>query len=191
MVEPVFQDAAIHPFRMPPSEPRFRRLAREGLVTLPTLRALERREPAFEGEPRTLAPEPFATLVALVDRLRPPYPRPTAREIALRIDRRLTDGTGDGWRYDALPPDPEAYAKGLAALAQEGPLDDGLIRRLQRGETTAEWPVSPVRFLQDLLSEVVTYAYSQPEVQDAIGYVGYADAKGWHDIGLGQKEEWE
>ena len=176
---------------MPSPEPRFRQLAREGLVTGPTLAVLEKREPIVEGEPRALDAEAFATLVALVERLRPPYPRPTAREIALRIDGGLAAGKSDGWRYATMPPDADAHRMGLAALAQEGPLDDDLIRRLQRGETRTEWPLPSTRFLEEVLAEVVTHAYSQPEVQDAIGYVGYADAKGWHRIQIDEKEGWQ
>ena len=175
---------------MPP-EPAFRRLAREGLLTPPTLAILQRHEAEVEGEPRALSSESFETLVLLVERLRPPYPRPTAREIALRIDWRLADGPGDGWRYDSMPPDTEAFAQGLAALRAEGTIEDDLVRRLQRGETKVHWPLPPERFMEDVLTEVVTYAYAHPEVQDAIGYVGYADAKGWNGIGLGQRESWE
>ncbi len=164
-------------------------------MTPPTLAALEGREAVVEGEPKTLAPEAFSTLVALVERLRPPYPRPTAREIALRIDDQLAGTKTDGWRYDAMPPDVDAHEMGLFALAAEmtaeGGLTDDLIRRLQRGETRVAWDVSPSRFLEEVLAEVVTYAYSQPEVQAAIGYVGFADAKGWHHIKLAQREDWE
>ena len=179
-----------------PTEPRFRQLARENLLTAPTLAALQTRESVVEGEPRYLAPEAFDTLVQLCDRLRPPYERPTAREIALRIDAQLADEKTDGWRYDAMPPDGEAHAMGLAALAAEandaGGLTDDLIRSLQRGETRLQWAVSPERFLEEVLAEVVTYAYSQPEAQDAIGYDGYADAQGWDHIRIGDsKEPWE
>lgn len=175
-----------------PEESRFRQLARENLLTPPTFAALAAREPVLDGEPRFLAPGTFATLVALCDVLRPPYDRPTAREIALRIDARLAGGESDGWRYDAMPPDGEAHARGLAALAMEGPLDDALIRRLQKGETRTEWPVSAKRFMEEMLAEVVTFAYSQPEAQDAIGYDGYADAKGWSHLRIEDvKEQWE
>ena len=187
---------------MPP-EPRFRRLAREGLLTPQTLAVLERRDAPFEGEPRLLAPEAFATLVALVERLRPPYDRPTAREIALRIDTGLAEGASDGWRYDEMPPDGEALAKGLAALEAEAraggapsfaELDDpdALIRALQRGETRIGWGVSSKRFMEDLLTGVVSHAYAHPTAQDAIGYVGYADAKGWDHLRIEDvREPWE
>ena len=179
-----------------PTEPRYRQLTRENLLTAPTLAALQKREPVLEGDPRYLAPEAFATLLELCERLRPPYDRPTAREIALRIDGQLADGKTDGWRYDAMPPDGEAHAKGLAALAAEandaGGLSDELIHSLQKGETRLQWAVPPQRFMEEVLAEVVTYAYSQPEVQDSIGYDGYADVQGWDHIKIGDsKEPWE
>lgn len=174
-----------------PNEPRYDRLAREGLLTMPTLAALARRNEPLTGEPRFLPPEAFATLVELCEILRPPYERPTAREIALRIDAHLADETGSGWRYDELPPFRETYSKGLAALLAEGPLDESRIHALWRNESQTDWPFSPRRFVEEVLAEVATAAYSHPGGQDTIGYVGYADNRGWQRIGLEERETWE
>jgi hypothetical protein len=119
------------------------------------------------GDPQSLTPDQFHRLVEWVDELRPPYPRPTAHEIALEIDRRLSRGDGDGWRYDILPPDREAFALAL---------DEKVT------------PEQATRFREDLLAEVTEIAYAHPEVQYALGYVGFADAYGWRNEG---REAWE
>lgn len=173
------------------------------MLTPPTFAVLQKREEGITGEPRHFASEAFATFVALIERLKPLIERPTAREIALQIDARLAERRSDGWRYDTMPPDGEAYVIGVLALEAEAraaggrafaEMDDpdALIRALQKGETRLQWGVPPKRFLEDLLAEVVSHAYAQPEAQDAIGYDGYADAKGWSHIGIGDaREPWE
>ena len=186
-------------------EPRFVGLAARGLLTLPTRQALESRLPLpTSTEPKSLSPEAFATLVAVCERLRPPYERPTALEIALGVDARIAEES-DGWRYDALPPDVEAHERGLRALDAEAravygcpfaELDDradDLIRKAQKGETVAkEWQGVPsVRFFEELLAGVAVYVYSRPWAQDAMGYVGYADVRGWRAIGPDEREDWE
>jgi hypothetical protein len=150
-------------------------------VTPATRRVREaRRAPKPEAPPRRLSHAQFGTLVAVVDVLRPPYPRPTAAEIAQEIDARLAAGESDGWRYAPMPPDDEAYARGLdhltAEFAKRTP--EAVVRALAAGET--RWPdVDARRFFEELLVEVVEIAYSHPVVQDAIGYDGFADAQGW------------
>ena len=185
--------------------PSLFRLIADGLVSKPTAAALlPRLEPAPTTHSAFFEEETFGILVALAARLRPRTFRPTALELALRIDARLQLGKTDGWRYDALPSDGDAYSRGLRALNAEavaryetplaeldGASADTMIMALQRGETRAVWDVPPIRFLEDLLAEVVALAYAQPCAQAAIGYVGYADAKGWTRIGLNRREDWE
>jgi hypothetical protein len=150
-------------------------------VTPATRRVREARL-AFEPEvpPRRLSPSQFDALVAVSEVLRPPYPRPTAREIAQEIDARLAASESDGWRYAPMPPDDEAYARGLDRLASEFAkrAPAAVVETLAAG--ALGWPdVDARRFFEELLVEVVEIAYSHPVVQDAIGYDGFADAQGW------------
>jgi hypothetical protein len=46
-------------------------------------------------------------------------------------------------------------------------------------------------FFEELLAETIEIFYSFPLVQQEIGYVGMADAKGWSNIGLNQTDEIE
>ena len=189
---------------MSDAPPSLLRLIDEGLVSKPTADALLSRLESAPAAPTFLDEGAFGLLVALCARLRPRTPRPTARELALCIDARLGSGKTDGWRYDALPPDGEACARGLRALdaeaaarygrgfaALDGDSADAIVGATQRGETRTSWDVVPARFIEDRLAEVVALAYAHPSAQEAIGYVGYADAKGWTRIGLNGREEWE
>lgn len=180
-------------------------LIEAGLVREPTATAmLDRLEPTAQVSPAYIEREAFETLTVLCARLRPRTFRPTALELALQIDARVAKGEGDGWRYDAMPPDGVAYVEGLASVDDEamavhglvfanldGAAADALIRALQRGETRTEWRFPVRRFFEELLTEVAVVAYAQPCAQAMIGYVGYADAKGWTQVDLNGREGWE
>ena len=182
------------------------RLVDGGYVRKPTAAVLfERVDSENVTDPKFLSKREYEILVSLVGCLRPPHAdRPTPLQIASCIDVRLDEGTGDGWRYANMPGDGIAHKRGLECLDQEAikifseafskiesSEANSLIHRLQRGSCSIEWPFPADRFIEEVLAEVVTVAYSHPAVQESIGYVGYADAKGWTRIGLGQKEEWE
>lgn len=148
-------------------DPNLRSLLDSPRVTPATRRVLNDRLEPPQRDPQVFTSGQFQHLTELIEELRPPYPRPTAHEIALEIDRRLAQNQGDGWRYEVLPPDREAYV-----LALEGKPS----------------PEQARRFREDLLTEVTEIAYSHPEVQFAIGYLGFADAQGWRSEG---REAWE
>jgi gluconate 2-dehydrogenase gamma chain len=145
-------------------------------------------------------------LAAVCDLLVPRHGEERSIDIAAAIDERLARGLSDGWRYDEMPEDGEAYRSGLRALdalAQsrwgEGfveltaPQQIGLLGLVQTGEMSdAEWSGPPPRrFFEDLLAECVEVFYSHPLAGESIGYVGMADGRGWHAIGLNEREEWE
>ena len=70
---------------------------------------------------------------------------------------------------------------------------DQVIQSLADGNPPGEvWQsVSPVRFFEELLTELTENYYAHPWAQDEIGYVGYADLPSWANIGLNQKDAWE
>lgn len=169
-------------------------------VTAPTRAALkERLARPVAVAPRFLSDDAFATLRAACARLLPD-PR---IDVAGPIDARLADGTGDGWRYDALPPDGEAYRRGLAGIDQAArdvfgdgfaalPPDgqDLVLVAVQGGTPAGEaWRGLPAgRFFEELLTEAAELYFAHPLAQEAIGYAGMADAPGWTRIGLDERE---
>src|SRR5665213_861897 len=80
-----------------------------------TRQVIDRRLAIPEG-PRFFSPDEWLTLGAICERImpqpgnRPPVPLPTF------VDQKMADGLLDGYRYAQLPPQGEAWRRGLAAL---------------------------------------------------------------------------
>ena len=160
-------------------------------------------EQAAAYEPRFFAPETYRLLVAVAARLFPQPERPVPIPVAPAVDQRLADGSTDGWRYDALPPDREAYRLGLGGIGQVAQAlfqadfeqlaaeqQDAVIRALAGGNPPGEaWHTLPAsRFFEEMLAELTENYYAHPWAQDEIGYTGYADLPAWTKIGLNEKE---
>ena len=187
-----------------------RSLLETRLVTDTTRRVLRARL-AGDSENEDYSPvyfdaQMFATLRAVCARLIPQPERASKIDVAVCIDKRLAANMSDGWRYDTMPPDGEAYRLGLQALnasAQElhgfdfVALDDvsadQLLHLVRDGQPPgANWSaLSPARFFEELLAEATESYYSHPLAQEEIGYVGMADADGWTRITLNDLEAWE
>lgn len=186
--------------RYPPET--VRALLQTSFVTEPTRRALRQRlERPVAAEPRFFDARTFAVLQAACARLLPQPDRPHEIDLAGGVDERLARLDGDGWRYDALPSDGDANRRGLAGIdayawamfgsgftALDGHRQDVILGAIQQGQVSGEpWStMSAPRFFEELLAELVEGYYSHPLVQEEIGYVGMADAHGWHEVGLGQ-----
>ena len=154
-------------------------------------------------EPQFFAPETYQLLVAVAARLFPQPERPVPIPLAPAVDDRLAQGKSDGWRYDALPPDREAYRLGLGGIEQIaqslfkgdfGQLapaqQDEVIKALASGNPPGEtWQTLRAdRFFEEMLAELTENYYAHPWAQDEIGYTGYADLPAWTKIGLNEKE---
>ncbi|MFN2454506.1 MAG: gluconate 2-dehydrogenase subunit 3 family protein [Pyrinomonadaceae bacterium] len=161
---------------------------------------------AADAPPRFFDAETFATLRAACARLIPQPERAHSVDLAGSIDARLAGNMSDGWRYNTMPPDRESYRLGIRGLDEsaqamfghsfqelDAPSQERLLLAVQRGEVMGEsWQrVSAQRFFEELLAEVTECYYSDPLAQEEIGYVGTADAAGWHKIGLDVLEERE
>lgn len=156
--------------------------------------------------PRCFDAEQFAILQAACDRLIPQSHRAAPVALAAFLDERLAADKGDGWRYDALPPDAEMFVQGMRGLdetarirfghgfvALNGAQQDQVLTLVQQGEVqgTTWVNLSPTRFFEELLAELCECYYSDPLTQEEIGYVGMADGQGWQQIGLNQREAHE
>jgi hypothetical protein len=184
-----------------------RALLATGQITPATRAALEARLNAPAGyEPQFFDAETYALLQAVAARIFPQPERETPIELAPAVDKRLLAGTADGWRYDAMPPDREAYRLGLGGINQaarqafgaaftELPPNqqDTIIGQLAAGEAPGEnWQQLPQhRFFEELLAELTENYYAHPLAQEEIGYVGMADVPGWQRIGLNEREDRE
>jgi gluconate 2-dehydrogenase gamma chain len=175
-------------------------------VTEATRQALTERLETAPPKPDFFSEAEFSLLEAICDRLIPQDENEPHIDIAGGIDERLVQHKSDGWRYDTMPPDGEAYKLSLAGVDETASLlfqssfqslsaaqQDSVLQQVQQGEAPGEtWKKLPAnRFFEELLAEATTNYYSNPLAQETIGYVGMADVPGWQRIGLDQLEDRE
>jgi hypothetical protein len=149
-------------------------------------------------------------LEAICDRVLPQDDRDEAHKIPIvpQIDKRLYENSHDGYRYESMPPDREAFRLGLQAIdeiAQQryglgfleiGPREqDGILRMLHDGKPTAGdeiWKRMPVhRFWMLLVSDCAEAYYSHPWAWDEIGFGGPAYPRAYMRLERGEAEPWE
>ncbi|MBO3271187.1 gluconate 2-dehydrogenase subunit 3 family protein [Hymenobacter defluvii] len=179
-----------------------RALLATDLVTDATRDALQARLDAPVYEPQYLDGATYELLRAVAARLFPQPDRPdNPIELAPAVDKRLLEGGSDGWRYDALPPDREAYRMGLGGIRDSAETmfgqkflslsdeqKDQVLSAVQQGTAPGDvWQeMSGVRFFEELLAELTENYYAHPLAQEEIGYVGMADVPGWHHLQLNE-----
>ncbi len=97
--------------------PAWRALLGSGRVSERTRAVLLARDRADDpaAAPRAMSAAQRATLAAVCDRL-VPQPDAARIDLAARIDARLAEGLGDGWRMASMPADAEACRAGLDTL---------------------------------------------------------------------------
>lgn len=151
-----------------------------------------------------------ALLSAVVDRLMPQDDRSQARTIPILavIDERLDKNALNGFRYEDMPPDPEAYRLGLGAIDEmahsrfKAPFvelavhrQELLLKSLHDGNPDPQhpaWERMPVhRFWALLMEDCVTAYYSHPWAWDEIGFGGPAYPRGYMRLENGLPEPWE
>lgn len=149
-------------------------------------------------------------LRAVCDRIMPQDDRDEAHRIPLinGIDQRLFENRTDGYRYEKMPPDREAYRlglQGIEAVAQQlrekpfgelGPLDqDRVLKSLHDGKPEGGqevWNRLPVhRFWLLLVQDVVEQYYAHPFAWDEIGFGGPAYPRAYMRLERGEPEPWE
>jgi hypothetical protein len=150
------------------------------------------------------------TLTAICDRILPQDDRDEAHRIPIvpQIDRRLFEDIGDGYRYEGMPPDPEAFTLGIEAIEQIaqamhgrdfaslGPPDqEHILRSLHDGTPGAAhdiWLRLPVeRFWTLLVTDCVSAYYAHPYAWDEIGFGGPAYPRAYMRLENGEPEPWE
>jgi Gluconate 2-dehydrogenase subunit 3 len=147
-------------------------------------------------------------LAAVCDRLIPQPDRPDAPvPIVPFIDEKLFENRGDGYRHEALPPQREAWRRGIAALDDEARIrwehgfcdladnqQDAVLRAIQHGDvrSTAWQRLPPKRFFMSLLlHEVVGIYYAHPAAWSEIGFGGPAAPRGYVRLGFDRRDSWE
>ena len=125
--------------------------------------------------PRFFDATEFDGLKALCARLLPPDSPVAAEAVASTIDERLAQGAGDGWRYDTMPPDGEAYRLGLAALGAAGPtITDATLAAFARGAPEVG-SIDTKRWFERVLVDVVEAHTAHPVSQLQMGCTAFVD----------------
>jgi len=189
-----------------PLETFLQDLLQSGLVTPATRRVLEERLANVSQPLRFFTDKEADTLRALASRLFPMEQGALPVDFVMPLDARLADGKGDGWRYDILPPDPDAWRLMLQGFDQTAqtlfgqdfaqcapPEQDSVLASVHECHPPGEvWRTLPAkRAWEEMLAELSETYYSQPQVQASIGCVSFADGRGWREIGLNAREDWE
>lgn len=147
---------------------------------------------------------------AVCARILPQDDRDEAQRIPIvpRIDERLFADRHDGYRFEDMPPDRQAYELGLQAIEEIAqhlhgqpfcdiatPNQDLILEALHDARPPAAheiWKRLPVhRFWLLLLQDCVTVYYSHPWAWDEIGYGGPAYPRAYMRLEHGEAEPWE
>ncbi|MGE5270673.1 MAG: gluconate 2-dehydrogenase subunit 3 family protein [Thiohalocapsa sp.] len=142
-----------------------------------------------------------ARLIPQPDRAENPVP------IVPFIDERLHQDQGNGYRYEGMPPQREAWRRGVRAIDDEARQrwgkgfrelpdnqQDAVLRAIQHGDVrSATWEgLPPTRFFSStLLHEVVGIYYAHPAAWSEIGYGGPAAPRGYVRLGFDRRDSWE
>ena len=151
---------------------------------------------------RFFSPEEEPTARALVDRLLAQDDDPKIPVLEV-IDLRLLERQGDGYRYENMPEDWEAWRRSVSGLDADARAATG--RPFWDIETTEQMRiVEAVHELDDdwhgmpaarVFSLWLRYAcsafYSHPWAFSEIGFGGPAYPRGYKNLGLNRRENWE
>lgn len=159
---------------------------------------------------RFFEPGQAELMAAIIDRIMPQDDRAEERTIPILeiIDQRLYKNALNGFRYEDMPPDREAYRMGLQAIeemAQERfgakfvDLDvhrqELLLKSIHDGKPKPlhlTWEKMPVhRFWSLIMDDCVTAYYAHPWAWDEIGFGGPAYPRGYMRLENGLPEPWE
>jgi hypothetical protein len=144
-----------------------------------------------------------ATAGALFDQLLDQYDEPKVPVLAM-VDERLNGNRTDGWRYQDLPEDREAWHRTLAHLDEDAyAACGGRFAQLIRQDQTAvlqrvldcgddDWHgLNAARVWSLWTRYACTAFYSHPWAWNEIGFGGPAYPRGYKNVGLDRREPWE
>lgn len=139
-------------------------------------------------------------------------------DLTTRLQDSLVERLHDGWRFDSLPDDLQAWRLGLRSLdivskrmfqvpyialdverqlgllhrASEGALHVNFLERIGLEQDDICLTAQQMRdWFEDVRAEFVKIFVSDPRTMERIGFTGFADEKGFTQIRLNEREEFE
>ena len=159
---------------------------------------------------RFFSPEEAQTMQAVVDRIVPQEDRSEATRIPIlpHLDERLYLNRIEGFRYEDMPSDQEAYRLAIRAFNvmsnefHDKPFhalltlqQESILQSIHDANPQAAqdlWQQMNVkRFWSLLVSDCVTVYYAHPYAWDEIGFGGPAYPRGYMRLEGGEAEPWE
>jgi gluconate 2-dehydrogenase subunit 3-like protein len=124
-------------------------------------------------------------------------------DVLAEIDSRLALEVTDGWHYDDMPRDGQAWRDTLAALDDDARREHGrgfalcdaeqqmaLIQQVQ--DSKDAWHGMPAEQVWSLWTRYACAAfYAHPWAWNEIGFGGPAYPRGYKSLGFGSREPWE
>lgn len=152
---------------------------------------------------RFFTPDEEAIAGPLLDLLLDQHDEPKVPVLAM-IDSRLSEASTDGWRYDDMPEDGQAWRVSLAALDEDA-IDTygaGFARCTDQARTTIigtvaglgdkPWHELPAGRVWSLWTRYACSAfYSHPWAWNEMGFSGPAYPRGYKNTGIDRREPWE
>lgn len=161
---------------------------------------------ALPGELAFFTPHDVAIAGPLLDLLLGQDSDPRVPVLAL-VDARLAAGETDGWHYDELPEDGQAWRESLQALDRDATgrhhgrefadlISDEqavLVQAVQNLATSGgRWHAWPAKHMWSLWTRYACTAfYSHPWAWNEIGFGGPAYPRGYLNPGINSREHWE
>ena len=149
-------------------------------------------------------------MYAVVDRILPQDDRTDKRRIPIlpSIDERLFENRLEGYRFEDMPPDQEAYriaARAFEQMAQalhgrafhelERREQEEILKSVHQAKPRAAqelWAQMNIeRFWPLLVSDVIAVYYAHPWAWDEVGFGGPAYPRGYMRLEEGEPEPWE
>lgn len=159
---------------------------------------------------RFFTEEEARTMHAVVDRVLPQDDRAEERRIRILpgIDERLYENRLEGYRFEDMPPDQEAYRIAARAFEEMAQVLHGrafhelsvreqeeILKSVHQAKPQAAqelWKQMNIeRFWTMLVADVVNIYYAHPWAWDEIGYGGPAYPRGYMRLEEGEPEPWE
>ncbi|HEX3592001.1 MAG TPA: gluconate 2-dehydrogenase subunit 3 family protein [Pseudonocardiaceae bacterium] len=152
---------------------------------------------------RFFTPDEEAIARPLLDLLLDQHAEPRVPVLQM-IDSRLAEASTDGWRYEDLPEDGQAWRDTLAAIEADAQDAHGtgfarcaedarraLIQAVQDRKSDL-WHGLPADRVWSLWTRYACTAfYSHPWAWNEIGFGGPAYPRGYKNAGVGRREPWE
>jgi hypothetical protein len=155
-----------------------------------------------DGECRFFSAPEAITAHALIDRLLGLDDEPDLAVLQL-VDERLADGETDGWPYEDMPEDTEAWRRTLAWLDTDADarapghtfatLDrDAQLDVLEEIHGAQKWHGLPGARVWSLWTRYACAAFFwHPRAWNEIGFGGPAYPTGYNNLGINGREAWE